>query len=78
MTTTTGSETSTPVRHYASADENPAWTVATDPTGNGVITRYAESIGGDFGLTLAADGSATLTLANLHGDIVTTIPIPAT
>lgn len=62
MTTTTGSETSTPVRHYASADENPACPVATVPTGNGVITRYAESI--DLGLTLAADGSAALTLAN--------------
>lgn len=64
MTTTTGSETSTPVRHYASADENPACPVATVPTGNGVITRYAESSGGDLGLTLAADGSAALTLAN--------------
>jgi RHS repeat-associated protein len=75
--TTTGSQTSTLVRHYTGGDDNPAWTVATDPSGNAVTTRYAETIGGDLGLTLATDGSAELTLANLHGDMVTTVPIPA-
>ncbi|SDO62532.1 RHS repeat-associated core domain-containing protein [Pedococcus dokdonensis] len=71
-TTTTGTATSTLVRHYADGSDNPAWTDK-----DGIITRYAESIGGDLGLTLAADGSADLTLANLHGDVVTTVPISA-
>ena len=51
---------------------------ATLEPSDGTITRYAESIGGDLGLTLAADGSGDLTLANLHGDVVTTVPIAAT
>jgi RHS repeat-associated protein len=72
-TTTTGTTTSTLVRHYADGSDNPAWTDK-----DGTITRYAESVGGDLGLTLAADGSGELTLANLHGDVVTTVPIGAT
>ncbi|WP_162257525.1 DNRLRE domain-containing protein [Phycicoccus sp. Soil802] len=72
-TTTTGSTTSTLVRHYADGSDNPAWTDK-----DGAITRYAESIGGDLGLTLAVDGSGDLTLANLHGDVVTTVPVGAT
>ena len=72
-TTTTGSTTSTLVRHYADGSDNPAWTDK-----DGTITRYAESIGGDLGVTLAADGSGDLTLANLHGDVVTTVPVGAT
>jgi RHS repeat-associated protein len=72
-TTKTGAATSTLVRHYADGSDNPAWTDK-----DGVITRYAESIGGDLGLTLAADGSGALTLANLHGDVVTTVPVAAT
>lgn len=71
-TTTTGTSTSTLVRHYTDGSDNPAWTDK-----DGVTTRYAESIGGDLGLTLAADGSGDLTLANLHGDVVTTVPIAA-
>ena len=72
-TTTTGSGTSTLVRHYTDSSDNPAWTDQ-----DGTITRYADSIGGDLGAAIGADGSTRLTLANLHGDIVTTVPIPAT
>ncbi|GAB3439138.1 hypothetical protein GCM10027517_12190 [Phycicoccus ginsengisoli] len=72
-TTTTGTATSTLVRHYTDSSDNPSWTDL-----NGTITRYTESIGGDLGATIATDGSTDLTLATLHGDIVTTVPIPAT
>lgn len=74
-TSVTGTATSTLVRHYSSGDDNPAWTVATDPLGGATTTRYAESIGGDLGLSLASDGAADLTLATLHGDVVTSVPI---
>ncbi len=74
-TTTT---TSSLVRHYADASDNPAWTVATDTLGQVTTSRYAESIGADLGTTINDDGSAALTVANLHGDVVTTVPITAT
>ena len=74
-TTTT---TSSLVRHYSDGSDNPAWTVATDALGQAITTRYAESIGGDLGASIGEDGSASLNVANLHGDIVTTIPIAAT
>lgn len=76
--TTTGTQSSNLVRHYTGGDDNPAWTVATDTLGQAVTTRYAESIGGDLGMSLASDGSADLTLATLHGDVVTSVPIAAT
>lgn len=68
--------TSTLVRHYADSSDNPAWTVTTDALGQVTTTRYTESIGGDLGASIGADGSTNLTLANPHGDIVTTVPIP--
>jgi RHS repeat-associated protein len=71
-TTTTGASTSTLVRHYNDSSDNPAWTDK-----DGVITRYAQSIGGDLAATINADGSADLTVANLHGDVLTTVPIAA-
>lgn len=75
--TTTGTLTTQLVRHYSDAADNPSWTVAIDATGQKTVTRYVESISGELGGRLAADGSAALTLANLHGDVVTTVPIPA-
>jgi RHS repeat-associated protein len=77
-TTTTSAGTSTLVRHYTDDTDNPAWTVATDPGGHATTTRYATSIGGDLGATIGADGASALTLANLHGDIATTVPIAGT
>jgi large repetitive protein len=77
-TTGTGTTTSSLVRHYSDSSDNPAWTVATDTLGQAVTTRYTESIGGDLGTSIGEDGSADLTVANLHGDVVTTVPISAT
>ncbi len=76
-TTADGATTTVLERHYADGSDNPAWTVK-NPGSSPVTTRYAESLAGDLSATINADGSADLTLATLHGDIVTTIDIPAT
>lgn len=59
--------TTTLTRHYTDSSDNPAW---TDQTGgaNPTTTRYAQSIAGDLAANLTDDGSATLTLANLHAE----------
>lgn len=59
-------------RHYTDTSDNPGWVQATD----GTITSYAPSLGGDLGIQMAKNGVHALTIANPHGDIVTTIPIP--
>ena len=77
QTDTTGSTTTrTLTRHYNDTDDNPAW---VDDTKNGTTTttRYATSLGGD--LTAQITGTtAVLTLADLHGDLVTTVTLPTT
>jgi RHS repeat-associated protein len=39
--------------------------------------RYAELIGSDLALTVDQAGQADLTLANTHGDVVTTVDLPS-
>jgi RHS repeat-associated protein len=70
VTNTAGSTQA--VRHYTDTSDNPAW-VTTGTTWQ----RYAELIGGDLALTISSSSDADLTLANNHGDIVTTITLPA-
>jgi large repetitive protein len=71
-TIATASGTTQKVRHYADSDDNPTWvTVGT------TSTRYAELIGSDLSLTVDQSGSADLTLANNHGDVVTTVDLPS-
>ena len=69
---TGGAATSTTTRHYTDTSDNPAW-IDKD----GAVTRSTQSLGGDLGATIAADGTATLPLNTLHGDTVTNITIPA-
>jgi large repetitive protein len=72
--------TSTMDRYYTDSSDNPAW-ITTDPDGAGLTpattTRYATSLAGDLGAAINEDGTAELTIANAHGDAVTTIDIPA-
>ncbi|WP_233712095.1 RHS repeat-associated core domain-containing protein [Kribbella turkmenica] len=72
-TTTTGSGTTQKTRHYTDSGDNPTW--VTEGT---FSTRYAELIGGDLSLTVDETGAADLTLANNHGDVVSTVTLPAT
>lgn len=54
----------------------PGWTQTTSGSGTGA-TRYAESLGGDLGLTIDADtGKVSLDLANPDSDVVTAIDVP--
>jgi RHS repeat-associated protein len=71
--TVTGPSGSTvTVRHYTDTSDNPTWV-----SEGGGSRRYAELVGGDLGLTIDGTGAGELTLANPHGDIVTTIALPA-
>jgi len=58
------------VRHYSDASDNPSW-VTTGTT----VERYAELVGDDLALVAAQDGSATMTIANPHGDVVSTVTL---
>ncbi|MFI7064207.1 RHS repeat-associated core domain-containing protein [Kribbella sp. NPDC050124] len=69
---TTGSGTTQKTRHYTDSGDNPTW--VTEGTS---LTRYAELIGGDLSLTVEHTGNADLTLANNHGDVVTTVDLPS-
>jgi hypothetical protein len=59
-------------RHYADTSDNPTWVSQGSTT-----QRYAELIGGDLALTIDQTGAADLTVANPHGDIVTTVDLPS-
>ncbi|WP_342666670.1 RHS repeat protein [Knoellia subterranea] len=71
---TTGTTTTT--RRYTDESDNPAWIDVTTPTSTST-TRFTESLGGDLSATIAADGGLNLSLANPHGDVVTSVDIPA-
>jgi len=70
-----GAATRSVVRHYTDGGDNPGWVDETS-AGATTTTRYAESLGGDLGATIRNDGTVALTLANLHGDAATTVPLP--
>ena len=78
QTTVTPAGTTTTTRHYADDSDNPAWVDVKEPNGAVETTRFTGSISGDLGATIKTDDVAELTLPNIHGDIVTTVPIPAT
>ena len=83
QTTTDPSGTVTTTRRYTGGSDNPAWSDTTTSAGT-TTTRYAESIGGDLSATIddtigaPTRGDAALNLANTHGDVVTTVTVPAT
>jgi RHS repeat-associated protein len=59
--------------HYSDADDNPAWINQTTPTGD-TWTRNITGPAGDLAAIQNSDGSTSLQLANLHGDITATTP----
>ena len=75
--TSSGPVQATQTNHYTNSSDNPAWSDTT--TGSTTTTtRFGDSISGDLGASISADGSASLPLATLHGDVVTTVGITAT
>ena len=75
--TSSGPVQATQTNHYTNSSDNPAWSDTTTG-GTTTTTRFGDSIGGDLGASIGSDGSANLPLATLHGDVVTTVAIPAT
>ena len=55
--------------------DNPGRATTTDASGVSTLW-YASSLGGDLGLTIT-DGVESLTLADLHGDVATTVVLPS-
>ena len=69
--------------HYAAGWDTPAWTqTRTRPNGSGSWTtkwtRWVAGPDGALAIQSDSDGTSTLQLANLHGDIISTIPTTAT
>lgn len=69
-TSTTGGVSGGTVRHYTDSSDNPTWV-----TQGATTQRYAELIGSDLALTIDQTGKAVLPLANLHGDVVTSVDL---
>ncbi|WP_405056063.1 hypothetical protein OG474_25365 [Kribbella sp. NBC_01505] len=59
------------IRHYTDGSDNPTWVTQDAST-----QRYAEMVGDALTLTVDQSGIANLTLANPHGDVVTTVGLP--
>jgi RHS repeat-associated protein len=73
-TTVSSAGTSTLVRHYADATDNPAWAAATGTDGIAHDTWYGSSIGGDLGLTIT-DDVVSLEIADMHSDTATALTL---
>lgn len=67
-------------RHYSDESDNPTW-VTSGPTGALTQTDvYTPSLGSSLNITSTTKTSTVnyLNIANLHGDTVTSLPIPTT
>jgi RHS repeat-associated protein len=62
-------------RHYRDEGDNPSFATQTTGTGSPVVSVYGDSIGGDLAVTITG-GTASLALADPHGDTVTTLDVP--
>jgi RHS repeat-associated protein len=71
----TGSST-TIERHYVDGSDNPGWTSTTTGTGSPVVERFAEALDGNLGMTITGT-DVSLSISDLHGDLVTQIDVPA-
>ncbi len=80
---TGGPATTTVTSHFTDSADNPTWVQQTT-NGTTSTSRFVDSLGGDLAATLASSGAElatgadlTLAIANPHGDVVTTVPVPA-
>ncbi|OLM29864.1 Rhs protein [Pseudonocardia sp. Ae717_Ps2] len=64
----------TKINHYGADNDEPRW-IAEDITQPDNLTRNIEGPDGDLAATTALDGNITLQLLNLHGDVMTTVPV---
>ena len=67
-------EAVTKVNHYDSDSDAPAW-IAEDVSLPDEITRYVDGLDGNLALETGKTGGRVLQLVDLHGDVMTTVPI---
>ncbi|WP_417564600.1 DNRLRE domain-containing protein [Microbacterium sp.] len=76
-TTTGGVVSNTLTRYYTDDTDNPSWVSEQRPGQDTVTTRYTPALGAGLGGQVSG-GQASLDVVDPHGDVVTTIPLPAT
>ena len=64
----------TKVNHYDSDSDFPAW-IAEDASLPDEITRYVDGLDGNLAVQTGKSGGRVLQLVDLHGDVMTTVPI---
>ena len=67
-------EAVTKVNHYDSDSDSPAW-IAEDASLPDEITRYVDGLDGNLAMETGKTGARVLQLIDLHGDVMTTLPI---
>jgi RHS repeat-associated protein len=67
-------EAVTKVNHYDSDSDSPAW-IAEDASLPDEITRYVDGLDGNLAVETGKTGARVLQLIDLHGDVMTTLPI---
>ncbi|TKJ19010.1 DNRLRE domain-containing protein [Blastococcus sp. CCUG 61487] len=67
-------EAVTKVNHYDSDSDSPAW-IAEDASLPDEITRYVDGLDGNLAMQTGKDGDQVLQLIDLHGSVMTTLPI---
>jgi len=64
----------TKVNHYDSDADSPAW-IAEDTSLPNEVTRYVDGLDGNLAVQTGKTGARVLQLVDLHGDVMTTLPI---
>ncbi|TYP90609.1 RHS repeat-associated core domain-containing protein [Blastococcus xanthinilyticus] len=67
-------EAVTKVNHYDSDSDSPAW-IAEDASLDSEITRYVDGLDGNLAVETGKSGDRVLQLVDLHGDVMTRLPI---
>ena len=62
------------VNHYDSDSDSPAW-IAEDTSLADEVTRYVDGLDGNLAVQTGKTGARVLQLVDLHGDVMTTLPI---
>jgi RHS repeat-associated protein len=62
------------VNHYDSDSDSPAW-IAEDASLPDQVTRYVDGLDGNLAVQTGKTGARVLQLVDLHGDVMTTLPI---
>lgn len=74
VSTVPGGSSVTKVNHYSDEGDSPSW-VGEDSANPGSVTRYVQGLDGRLALSTGASGSRVLSLVDLHGDVMATLPV---